>query len=50
MTKKKDYTEATFEIVLLDKLDVITTSGNASEDSTGSGWGTPGHLDQEAWD
>ena len=50
MTKKKNYTEAELEIVPLDKSDVITTSGNASGGSTEGGWGSPGLLDQEAWD
>ena len=50
MSKKKNYTDADLEIVLFDEFDVITTSGNASGGSTEDGWGSPGDLDQGAWD
>lgn len=50
MMEKKNYTEAEFEIILFDRLDIIRTSNNASGGSTGNGWGSPGGLDQEAWD
>ena len=49
MTRKKNYTEAELEIVLFDKIDIITTS-DVSGGSGGNGWGAPGGLDQEAWD
>ena len=50
MTKKKNYTEAELEIVLLDTHDIITTSGNLPGGSTENGWGSGGDLDHDAWD
>lgn len=50
MTKKKIYAEAELEIVLFDKLDIITTSGNNPGNNPQDGWGSGGDLDQDAWD
>ena len=51
MKKKKSYTEPELEVVLFDKLDIITSSsGNTPGGSTDSGWGSSGELDPDAWD